>query len=163
MVIDDSTEKPRGGDDVASTWPDAAAVLGTPIDGKDPGTPRLGSGGGSRSSAFTDKLLFKIDRHLLVPMFFLNFLSLMGRTNIGAALIQKLPQDLHLDAMGVFLVLTMPVAPLILCEVPSNLLMRDLERKWRFPYMRYLCVIDILLGTCFSVAIKVCCSQHPQG
>jgi len=98
-------------------------------------------------SRLTDRLLWKLDRHLLVPMFFLNFFSLMGRTNIGATLIQKLPQDLGLDATKVFLVLTMPTVPLILTEIPSNLLMRLVDRKLGFGYVRYLCLINICLGT----------------
>ncbi len=93
------------------------------------------------------KLLWKIDLYLMVPFVFLNFLSLMGRTNIGAALIQKLPQDLHLDAMAVFVAIAVPGAPLILFEIPSNLLMRWLETKFNFSYMKYLSIITILLGT----------------
>lgn len=95
---------------------------------------------------FDRKLLYKLDWHLMIAMFFLNFLSLMGRTNIGAALIRQLPQDLKLDAMKVFVVLTMPAAPLILFEVPSNLLMRWLDRKINFSYMWYMCLLDLLLG-----------------
>ncbi|KAK6206946.1 major facilitator superfamily transporter [Colletotrichum tabaci] len=95
---------------------------------------------------FERKLLYKLDMKLMLAMFFLNFLSLMGRTNIGAALIRQLPQDLKLDAMKVFIVLTMPAAPLILLEVPSNLLMRFLDRKFNFSYMSYMCLLDVLLG-----------------
>ncbi|KAK2775875.1 transmembrane transporter [Colletotrichum kahawae] len=95
---------------------------------------------------FDRNLLYKLDRHLMIAMFFLNFLSLIGRTNIGAALIRQLPQDLKLDAMKVFVVLTMPAAPLILFEVPSNLLMRWLDRRLNFSYMWYMCLLDLLLG-----------------
>ncbi|KAF9874255.1 transmembrane transporter [Colletotrichum karsti] len=95
---------------------------------------------------FDRKRLWKLDKHLMIAMFFLNFLSLMGRTNIGAALIRELPQDLKLDAMKVFVVLTMPAAPLILFEVPSNLLMRWLDRKLNFSFMWYMCLLDVLLG-----------------
>ncbi|KAH8887855.1 MFS general substrate transporter [Thozetella sp. PMI_491] len=91
-------------------------------------------------------LLWKIDLHLMIPFVFLNFLSLMGRTNIGAALIQKLPADLHLDAMGVFLAVAIPGVPLILFEIPSNLLMRWLEARFNISYMKYLSAITILLG-----------------
>jgi hypothetical protein len=83
-------------------------------------------------------------------MFFLNFISLMGRTNIGATLIRLMPSDLHLDATKIFLVLTMPVAPLILLEVPSNLLMRLLERRWDLSYMSFLCLLDLFLGMSVS-------------
>lgn len=79
-------------------------------------------------------------------MFFLNFLSLMGRTNIGAALIQKLPVDLKMDAMKTFLAISMPVVMLILFEVPSNLLMRWFDKRYGLPYMRYLSLITVGLG-----------------
>jgi hypothetical protein len=98
---------------------------------------------------FDKKLALKIDLHVLVPMLFLNFLSLMGRTNIGAALIQKLPADLKLTAIKIFCATTIALVPLILFEVPSNLLMRLLERKYNVSYMRYLSVITVLLGNCF--------------
>ncbi|KAI9646384.1 hypothetical protein NHQ30_004375 [Ciborinia camelliae] len=95
---------------------------------------------------FDQKLALKLDLYLLTPMLFLNFLSLMGRTNIGAAMVQSLPKDLKMDAMKVFLAVTIPLVPLILFEVPSNLLMRLLERKYNFSYMRYLSVMTALLG-----------------
>lgn len=97
-------------------------------------------------SEFDRKLALKVDLWLLVPMLFLNFLSLMGRTNIGAALIQKLPQDLKLDANNIVLAISISLVPLILFEIPSNLIMRFLEKKFNFPYMRYLSAITICLG-----------------
>lgn len=100
----------------------------------------------SGPSRFDRKLQMKLDLHLLTPMLFLNFLSLMGRTNIGAAMVQKLPHDLEMDAMKVFISISIPLVPLILFEVPSNLLMRLLERKYNFSYMRYLSVMTALLG-----------------
>jgi cyanate permease len=95
---------------------------------------------------FDRKLCLKIDRQLLLPFVFLNFLSLMGRTNVGAALIQRLPTDLHLDATKVFLVTAIPAVPLILLEIPSNLLMRWLDRKLGLSHMTYLSIITIFLG-----------------
>lgn len=79
-------------------------------------------------------------------MFFLNFLSLMGRTNIGSALIQKLPQDLRLDATKLFLVIVMPLIMLIIFDIPSNLIMRWFEKQFGLAYMRYLSLITVLLG-----------------
>lgn len=70
----------------------------------------------------------------------------MGRTNIGAALIQELPEDLELNAIRVFCATTIAMAPLILLEIPSNLLMRYLEKSRGLSYMRYLSIITILLG-----------------
>lgn len=95
---------------------------------------------------FDATLCAKIDRRIFPPMFLLNFLSLMGRTNIGSALIQKLPQDLKLDATQVFLVVVMPLIMLIVFDIPSNLIMRWFERKLGLAYMRYLSLITVLLG-----------------
>lgn len=95
---------------------------------------------------FKERLCLKLDLHILIPMVFLNILSLMGRTNIGAALIQELPADLHLTATKVFLATTMPLVMLILFEVPSNLLMKWLEVRFNFGYMRYLSLITVCLG-----------------
>lgn len=101
---------------------------------------------GHEKAGFDKRLLLKVDLHILTPMFFLNFLSLMGRTNIGAALIQGLPKDLKLNAIKIFLAITISLIPLILFEIPSNLLMRLLERKYNFSYMRYLSAITVFLG-----------------
>jgi hypothetical protein len=95
---------------------------------------------------FKERLCFKLDLYLLTPMLFLNILSLMGRTNIGAALIQELTVDLHLDAMKAFTATTISYVMLILFEVPSNLIMKWLEAKFNFSYMRYLSLITFCLG-----------------
>lgn len=92
------------------------------------------------------RLCSKLDLHILTPVFLLNFLSLMGRTNIGSALIQQLPQDLKLDATKLFLVVVMPLIMLIIFDIPSNLIMRWCERRLGLPYMRYLSLITISLG-----------------
>jgi hypothetical protein len=73
---------------------------------------------------FKKRLYLKLNLYILIPMLFLNVLSLISRTNIGAALIQELPADLHLIAMKVFLATTMPLIISILLKVPSNLLMK---------------------------------------
>ncbi|PSR86967.1 major facilitator superfamily domain-containing protein [Coniella lustricola] len=95
---------------------------------------------------FTERLCLKIDAHVLLPMFFLNFLSLMGRTNIGAALVQKLVPDLHLDSIEVFFAIAITTAPIIVLEIPSQILMRFLRRKAGLPHSRYLCALDVGLG-----------------
>lgn len=101
-------------------------------------------------AVFDATLCSKLDFRILTPMFFLNFLSLMGRTNIGAALIQKLPVDLQMDATKTFLAIAMPVVMLIVFEVPSNLLMRWLDGRFGLSYMRYLSLITVGLGESFS-------------
>jgi len=105
------------------------------------------------AAVFDAKLCSKLDFRILTPMFFLNFLSLMGRTNIGAALIQKLPVDLKMDAMKTFLAIAMPVVMLILFEVPSNLLMRWFDRRFGLSYMRYLSLITVGLGEYFPYSL----------
>ncbi|KAH8657924.1 major facilitator superfamily domain-containing protein [Xylariales sp. PMI_506] len=97
-------------------------------------------------SAFDAKLCSKLDLRILIPMFFLNFLSLMGRTNIGAALIQGLPADLKLGATQIFTAIVMPLPMIMIFEVPSNLVMRWLETRFGLAYMRYLSLITIGLG-----------------
>lgn len=129
---------------------ESASVQSEAGDGGDNGSPAHGE----PTVPFSKKLCFKLDLWLLTPMLFLNFLSLMGRTNIGAALIQELPTDLHLDAIKTFTVTVMPLVMLILFEVPSNLLMRWLERHWGLPYMRYLSLITIGLGMSSSESLS---------
>ena len=102
-------------------------------------------------SLFKERLCWKLDLHILTPMVFLNVLSLMGRTNIGAAMIQGMPKELHLDAMKAFLATVMPIVMLIVFEVPSNLIMRWLEAKLGLSYMRYLSLTTFCLGKYFSL------------
>lgn len=101
---------------------------------------------GQTHGSFDAKLCRKLDLHILTPVFILNFLSLMGRTNVGSALIQKLPQDLKLDASKLFLVIAMPLIMLVIFDIPSNLIMRWFERQFGIAYMRYLSLITVLLG-----------------
>lgn len=119
-----------------------------------PSSPKATEAGGAATAIsnatpreFSASLCAKLDRRIFPPMFILNFLSLMGRTNIGSALIQRLPQDLKLDATQVFLVIVMPLIMLIVFDIPSNLIMRWFERKFGLAYMRYLSLITVLLGT----------------
>lgn len=95
---------------------------------------------------FDQKLALKADLHVLLPLLFLNFFSLMGRTNVGTALIQKLPADLKLKATDIFVAIVLAFVPLILLEIPSNVLMRTLERKVGLGYIRYLSIMTALLG-----------------
>jgi hypothetical protein len=70
----------------------------------------------------------------------------MGRTNIGTALIQKLPTDLKLKPMDIFVAIVLAFIPLIVLEIPSNVLMRTLEKKVGLGYIRYLSIMTGLLG-----------------
>jgi len=113
-------------------------------------SPTMPSAGITRSDAapmiFSRQLFIKLDFRLMTPMVFIIFLSLMGRANIGNALIQDLPADLKLTSTKIFVVTVMPLIMLILFEIPSNLIMRWLERKWGLSYIRYLSLITVGLG-----------------
>lgn len=100
----------------------------------------------SETAVLDPMICYKLDLKILTPMFFLNFLSLMGRTNVGTALIQGLPEDLVMGSMQTFLAIVIPVVMLVLFEVPSNLLMRWLERRHGLPYVRYLSLVTVGLG-----------------
>jgi hypothetical protein len=104
------------------------------------------SGDAQTHRRFDRELALKTDLHVLLPMLFLNFFSLMGRTNIGTALIQKLPTDLKLKPMDIFVAIVLAFIPLIVLEIPSNVLMRTLEKKVGLGYIRYLSIMTGLLG-----------------
>jgi hypothetical protein len=75
------------------------------------------------------KLIWKLDSHLLPPLFFLWAFSLIDRVNIGAAKIQGLEKDLRMDPTGnqFNIALIVIFAGLITCEIPSNWLMRKVR------------------------------------
>jgi hypothetical protein len=104
------------------------------------------SGDAQTHRRFDRELALKTDLHVLLPMLFLNFFSLMGRTNIGTALIQKLPTDLKLKPMDIVVAIVLAFVPLIVLEIPSNVLMRTLEKKVGLGYIRYLSIMTALLG-----------------
>lgn len=75
------------------------------------------------------KLIWKLDVHLLPPLFLLWFVSLIDRLNIGSAKIFGIEKDLNMDPRGtdfnVALITTM--VGLILFDVPSNYLLKTLR------------------------------------
>jgi hypothetical protein len=52
------------------------------------------------SNAEYRKLIWKLDIHLLPPLFILWFISLIDRVNIGTARIQGLEKDLKMDPLS---------------------------------------------------------------
>ncbi|KAG8167310.1 hypothetical protein KVR01_002999 [Diaporthe batatas] len=78
------------------------------------------------------KLIWKLDVHLLPPLFVRWFVSLIDRLNIGSAKIFGIEKDLHMDPRGtdfnVVLVTTM--VGLILFDVPSNYLLKNMRPSW---------------------------------
>jgi hypothetical protein len=77
------------------------------------------------------KLIWKLDLHLLPPLFGLWFVSLVDRVNIGNANIQGLQQDLHMNPKSndFNIALLVVLAGLITMEVPSNYLLKKTSPK----------------------------------
>lgn len=88
------------------------------------------------------RLIWKLDRHLLPPLFLLWFISLIDRVNIGTARIQGLEKDLGMNPLGnQFNIATVVVfVGLMLAEVPSNWLVK------KFAPSTILCGECIILG-----------------
>lgn len=78
------------------------------------------------------KLMWKLDVHLLPPLFVLWFVSLIDRLNIGSAKIFGIEKDLYMNPKGtdfnVVLITTM--VGLILFDVPSNYLLKKMRPSW---------------------------------
>jgi hypothetical protein len=72
------------------------------------------------------KLMWKLDMHLLPPLFALWFVSLIDRINIGSALIFGIQSDLHINPKSnqINIALIIVLVGLITMEVPSNLLLK---------------------------------------
>jgi len=88
------------------------------------------------------KLIWKLDLHLLPPLWALWFCSLIDRVNIGNAKIQGLEADLKMDPKSnqFNVALVVIFIGLITCEVPSNWLMKKFSPK------AILCGETLLLG-----------------
>lgn len=99
------------------------------------------------SGAEYRKLIWKLDVHLLPPLFVLWFISLIDRVNIGTARIQGLEKDLGMNPLSnQFNIATVVVfIGLMLAEVPSNWLVK------RFTPSTVLCGECIVLGI-FTIA-----------
>ncbi len=72
------------------------------------------------------KLIWKLDLHLLPPLFALWFVSLVDRVNIGSANIFGLQKDLHMNPKSndFNIALIIVLIGLITMEVPSNWLLK---------------------------------------
>lgn len=96
------------------------------------------------------KLIWKLDMHLLPPLFVLWFVSLIDRLNIGSAKIFGMEKDLHMNAQGadfnVALITTM--VGLILFDVPSNYLLKKMRPSW------VLTAENLLLGAYCPVPLS---------
>lgn len=88
------------------------------------------------------KLIWKLDLHLLPPLWALWFCSLIDRVNIGNAKIQGLEKDLHMDPKSnqFNVALVVIFIGLVSLEVPSNYLMKRVSPR------AVLCAETLLLG-----------------
>lgn len=106
------------------------------------------------------KLLWKIDRHLVPILFVLFLAAFIDRINIGNARLQGLEKDLHMDPDGpqYNIALFMFFIPYILLEVPSNILLKNMRPSvWLSSIMLGWGVITICQGCTRSFAGLVIC------
>lgn len=68
----------------------------------------------------------KCDLHVLAPVAFLYMLAFLDRINIGNARIQGLEKDLNMKGQDFNIALCVFFILYIICEVPSNLLIRKI-------------------------------------
>jgi hypothetical protein len=85
--------------------------------------------GSSNSEDFIDpvaekKLLLKCDLHVVPILFLLFLLAFLDRINIGNARLQGLEKDLGMDGHDFNIALFIFFIPYILCEVPSNIILK---------------------------------------
>lgn len=93
------------------------------------------------------KLLFKVDCHVVPPLFILFLLAFLDRSNIGNANIQGLSESLHLSGVQYNIALFIFFIPYILLEVPSNIVIKKVAPS------TWLSLIMVLWGKFFILYI----------
>jgi hypothetical protein len=90
------------------------------------------------------KLIWKLDMHLLPPLFALWFVSLIDRINIGSANIFGIQADLHMNSKSnqFNVALIIVLVGLITMELPSNYLLKKTSPS------KVLAIESLLLGQC---------------
>lgn len=99
------------------------------------------------------KLIWKLDLHLLPPLWALWFCSLIDRVNIGNAKIQGLEADLHMNPKSnqFNVALVVIFIGLVGFEVPSNYIMKRVSPR------AVLCTETLLLGELLiSTCVRPC-------
>ncbi|KEF55077.1 uncharacterized protein A1O9_08730 [Exophiala aquamarina CBS 119918] len=97
---------------------------------------------GMLDPAVEKRLVRKIDLHLIPILFTLYLCAFIDRVNIGNARIQGLEADLNMTGQDYNIALFVFFIPYILCEVPSNLLLKNMRPSW------YLSGIMSAWGVC---------------
>lgn len=72
------------------------------------------------------KLMRKCDLHVIPILFVLFLLAFIDRINIGNARLQGLEKDLGMDGHDFNVALFIFFIPYILCEVPSNIILKKI-------------------------------------
>lgn len=93
------------------------------------------------------KLIWKLDLHLLPPLFALWFVSLIDRINIGSANIFGIQKDLNMNPRSnqFNVALIIVLIGLITCEVPSNYLLKKTSPS------KVLALESLILGQLFII------------
>lgn len=122
--------------------PAAAADSPKPYSPTSPETLSLSSDVPVLTPFLYRKLIWKLDLHLLPPLWALWFCSPIDRVNTGNAKIQGLEKDLHIDPKSnqFNVALVVIFIGLIGFEVPSNYLMKRVSPR------AVLCAETLLLG-----------------
>lgn len=105
----------------------------------------LESGGStSPDPAAERRLSLKIDLHVVPILFVLFMLAFLDRINIGNARLQGLEADLNMSGHDYNVALFIFFIPYILCEVPSNILLKKIAPS------TWLSGIIVAWGECSS-------------
>ncbi|KAJ9389442.1 hypothetical protein DTO063F5_1935 [Paecilomyces variotii] len=104
------------------------------------------------------RLLRKCDLHILPVLMLLYLMSFMDRINIGNAKLQGLEKDLNMFGNDYNIALFVFFIPYILCEVPSNLILKKVaSSSWISGIMFAWGVITICQGVTKSFGGLVAC------
>lgn len=75
-------------------------------------------------------LLWKLDLHIIPVLYLILIALLIDRANIGNALIEGLPQELHMKGFDINIALMTHAIPYIVFQVPSSLFMRQMQPRY---------------------------------
>lgn len=104
------------------------------------------------------RLLWKCDLHVLPILMVLYLLAFCDRINIGNARIQGLEKDLRMQGNDYNIALFIFFIPYILCEVPSNLILKNVAPStWLSAIMLGWGIITVCQGVTQSFGGLVAC------
>lgn len=110
------------------------------------------------STVDEDKLVRKIDLHLMPILFVLYMFAFLDRVNIGNAKIQGLTTELHMSGQQFNVASLILFVPYILLEVPSNLLIKRIRPSmWLGGLMFCWGLITMCQGFVHSYAGLIVC------